>query len=72
MTIEGIKEELKHHIGDNITINYSLGRNKHEIYHVCIKELYNHIFLVKTKDNIIKSFSYSDVISKTIRINYKV
>lgn len=70
MTIEGVKKELQNHIGDMITINYSLGRNKYETYDVCIKELYNHIFLVKTGENMVKSFSYSDVITKTIRIHY--
>lgn len=72
MTIETVKKQLNDHLGDQVTICYNLGRNKYEKYDVFIKELYNHIFLVKTKDNIIKSFSYSDVISKTIRINYKV
>lgn len=70
MTVEGVKKELKDHIGDKITINYSLGRNKYETYHVHIKEIYNHIFVVKTDENVVKSFSYSDVISKTIRIHY--
>lgn len=70
MTIEGVKKELENHVGDIITINYSLGRNKYETYDVCIKEIYNRIFLVKTEENIVKSFSYSDVINKTIRIHY--
>lgn len=72
MTIERVKEELKNHIGDTVTINYNLGRNKYESYDVKIKELYNYIFLVqmRTNEDIIKSFSYSDVITKTIRIDY--
>lgn len=44
MTIDTVKRELKEHIGDVVTINCSLGRNKYETYHVEIKELYNHIF----------------------------
>lgn len=73
MTIENVKKELNNHIGDRVTIKYNLGRNKYEKYDVFIKELYNHIFLVElsTEENkIIKSFSYSDVITKTIKIDY--
>ena len=70
MTIDMIKEKLNNHLGSKITIKYNLGRNKYEKYDVTLKELYNHVFLVELDNEIIKSFSYSDVISKTIKINY--
>ena len=73
MTINQIKNELNNHIGKKATIKYNLGRNKYEKYNVIIKELYNNIFLVEMNesDNIItKSFSYTDVITKTIKIDY--
>ena len=73
MTIESVKKELNNHVGDIVTIKYNLGRNKYEKYDVLIKELYNHIFLVEAGTNenkIIKSFSYSDIITKTIKIDY--
>ena len=71
MTKSEIMEKLNNHIGSYVTIKYNLGRNKYEKYHVKIKELYNNIFLVELKDdNIIKSFSYNDVITKTIKIDY--
>lgn len=72
MTIEKIKEELSSHIGDIVTINYDLGRNKYESYDGRIKELYKHIFIVEihSQNDFIKSFSYSDVITKTIRIDF--
>ncbi len=74
MTIDGVKQTLQNHIGDVVTINYNLGRNKYESYDVKIKELYQHIFLVEVESNqsVIKSFSYSDVITKTIRIDFGV
>ena len=73
ITVNNIKEELNKHIGDVVTIKYNLGRNKVEKYNVKIKKLYDHVFTVelnrlKTKE--IKSFSYSDVITKTIKIDY--
>ena len=70
MTLSKIKEELYNHKGMEATIKCDLGRNKYEVYDVTIKDLYKHIFLVKLKNNEIKSFSYSDIITKTIRINY--
>lgn len=70
MTVDYVKKELQNHIGDTVTIKYSLGRNKYEEYDGKIKELYKHIFLIKTGKSGVKSFSYSDVITKTIRIEY--
>ena len=69
MTISKIKKELLEHLGDAVSIKYSLGRNKYEEYEAIIKELYDYVFLVEC-DNVIKSFSYTDVITKTIRIDY--
>lgn len=72
MTIEEIKQDLQEHIGHDALIKYSLGRNKYESYRVTIKELYDYVFLVelKKKEKRVKSFSYVDVITKTIKIDY--
>lgn len=73
MTIEEIRSELSNHIGDQVTIKYNLGRNKYEKYQVEIKELYNNVFLVELHTDTspeIKSFSYADIITKTIKIDY--
>ena len=72
MTIENIRKELSTHIGKDVIIKYNLGRNKVEKYHVKIKELYNYVFLVELNNNFneVKSFSYSDIITKTIKIDY--
>ncbi len=72
--ITKIKEELNHHLGEVVTLNYNLGRNKYETYEVVIKELYHNIFTVQMNNdqNIIKSFSYSDIITKTIKIEYEI
>ena len=69
MTISSIKKEMLEHLGDIVSIKYSLGRNKYEEYDAKIKELYDYIFLVDT-DLGVKSFSYIDVITKVIRIKY--
>lgn len=71
MTPEKIKDELNNYLGKKIKIKYNLGRNKFEEYEAIIKELYNHIFIVELNENnntFFKSFSYIDVITKTIRL----
>ena len=69
MTISKVKRELLEHLGEVVLIKYNLGRNKYEEYEATIKELYDYVFLVEC-DNVVKSFSYIDVITKVIRIDY--
>ena len=73
MKLDEIKTKLNNYVGKSVLIKYNLGRNKYEEYEVKIKELYNNVFLVELENNInkeIKSFSYNDVITKTIKINF--
>lgn len=68
--IDKIKKELNDHLGKKVIIKYNLGRNKFEEYDVVIDTLYDHVFTVKLDDKFVKSFSYSDIITKTIKINF--
>ncbi len=68
--IEKIRGKLDNYIGKEITIKYNLGRNKFEKYSAIIKELYDNVFIVETKNNSTKSFSYIDVITQTVKISY--
>jgi len=68
--INKIRSKLNEHIGKEVTIKYNLGRNKFESYHVKIKETYDNVFLVELQTNEKKSFSYSDIINNTIKIDY--
>lgn len=72
MNIEKVKNELENHLGEVATIKYHLGRNKYEEYNVKIKETYNRVFLVELEDEDkkVKSFSYSDIITRTLRIKF--
>lgn len=65
-----IRGKLNDYIGEEVTIKYNLGRNKYEKYKVIIKELYENVFLVELNNNCKKSFTYTDVITKTIKIDY--
>ena len=65
-----IRSKLNDYIGKEAVIKYNLGRNKFEQYHVTIKELYDYVFLVELNGSEKKSFSYSDVLTNTIKIDY--
>lgn len=68
-TVAQVKEQLNKYIGRKLILNYNLGRNKFEEYEVIIKELYNYVFIVELLDvnaPVLKSFSYTDVITKTL------
>ena len=63
-----IKNALLPLIDNKIKIKYNLGRNKYEIYEAKIVKIYNCVFLVKLNNGLIKSFSFADIITKTIKI----
>lgn len=65
-----VRGKLNDYIGEEVTIKYNLGRNKYEKYKVTIKELYENVFLVELNNNCKKSFTYTDIITKTIKIDY--
>ena len=69
MTISSVKKDLLEHIGDVVKVKYNLGRNKYEEYEAKIKELYDYVFLLDT-ENGTRSFTYIDVVTKVIRIDY--
>ncbi len=72
MNIDIIKKELEENINKTLVIKYNLGRNKIEKYNAKIKKLYNYIFTVELDNTkALKSFMYTDVITKTIKIDYK-
>ena len=73
MTLQEIKTKVNNNIGNNVTIKYNMGRNKIEKYNVKIKETYKNVFIVEIENKNkkeIKSFSYTDIITKTIKIDY--
>ncbi len=70
MTLQEIKTKVNENIGNNVTIKYNMGRNKIEKYNVKIKETYKNIFIVETNKTEIKSFTYTDIMTKTIKIDY--
>ena len=65
-----IRKILSKHLNKRVIFEYDLGRNKIETYPGIIKKLYNCVFLVEVDDvnKMVKSFSYADIITKTLKI----
>lgn len=68
MTIDKIKCNIDNKLGNSVKVIYNGSRNKKEEYYGVITEVYNYIFIIETKDNEKKSFSYCDVLTNTIEI----
>lgn len=70
MTIDKIKYSIGNRVGENVKIIYNGSRNKKEEYTGIITETYNYIFIIMMDGNEKKSFSYSDVLTNTIEMNF--
>jgi uncharacterized protein Veg len=68
MNIKNIKNYLRTKVGSNIVIIYYGSRNRKEKYNGVLYKLYGHIFAIKLYNGDVKSFSYSDILTKTIQI----
>lgn len=65
MNIDHIKNKVKEYMGYKLRIKVSLGRNKYEYYEGYIDKMHPNVFIVKT-DKGVKSFSYSDIVVKSV------
>ena len=68
MNIKNIKKYLRTKIGSNIVVIYYGSRNRKEIYKGVLCKLYMNIFIIKLVNGEIRSFSYTDILTKTIQI----
>ncbi len=67
MNINKIKASIKDLKGQRVSLIVNLGRNKEEFYEGILENIYPFLFTVKVKDQI-KSFTYSDVLTKDVII----
>jgi uncharacterized protein Veg len=64
-----IIEEIKKYEGKLISFKYNGVRNQIEEFRGTIEEIYNSVFIIRLNDKkTLKSFTYSDVINKTLQI----
>ena len=68
MNVKIIKNYLNTKVGSNIIVMYYGSRNKKEIYRGVLYKIYKNIFVIKLVNNNLKSFSYTDILTKTIQI----
>lgn len=65
MNIDKIKNKILEVKNEKLKIKVNIGRNKYEYYEGTIKDIYPNLFTILT-DKGIKSWTYSDVATKTV------
>ena len=68
MGIAQIRRYLTLKIGARIIIIYNGARNKREKYVGIVLHTYNNVFTIKGDNGSVKSFCYTDILTKTIQI----
>ena len=63
-----IKDNLESKKGKNLHFKFNGARNQKEEFNGSIEDMYNFIFTIKTDDNKIKSFTYSDILIENLEI----
>ena len=68
MNIVNIRNYLRENVGFNIIVIYRGSRNRKEVYKGVLFSVYRNVFLIKLFNGEVKSFSYSDVLTRTVHI----
>lgn len=67
MNIEKIKIMISSLKGKDVYVKVNVGRNKYEYYEGKIEDVYNNLFTVRANE-LVKSFTFSDVLTKDVRL----
>ena len=70
MTIEAIRDNIHHNVGNKVRVIHNEGRNRISRYEGRVVEVYRNIFIIMDHDNK-RSFSYHDVLTKTVKVSFK-
>lgn len=72
MNIKKIRERLEKEKGKIIHFKYNGARNQIEEFDGTIENTYNAVFIIRinTENKIIKSFTYSDILTETLEMFY--
>ena len=68
--IKKIRKEILNRKGQKVSIVVFGSRNKKDIFEGNIEDIYNNIFTVKLLTNELKSFSYTDILTNTIKLKF--
>jgi uncharacterized protein Veg len=71
-TIAAIKRDIEDHIGDKVTLKANGGRKKILINNGVIESAHPSIFVVRLDNDIQRTvtYSYSDVLTKTVQLYF--
>jgi len=70
ININDIKKSIKSHNGKKVKITINGSRNRVEEYDAIITDAYKFIFVVEKEDSSIKSFTYTDILTKSVCIDF--
>lgn len=70
--LAAIKNEIDDHVGEKVTLRANNGRRKIMVSNGTLEETYPNIFVVRLEDDTQRkvSYSYSDVLTKTVQIDF--
>ena len=68
MNIKKIRSFLKTKVGSNIIVIYRGSRNRKEKNIGVLDKIYNNVFIIRCMNGEVKSFSYVDILTKTVQI----
>ncbi len=68
MNIKLIRRYLASRIGSQVVIIYYGSRNRKERYEGIVWKIYGNIFTIRQYNGDVKSFSYIDILTRTIKI----
>ena len=68
MNLDYAKNKVKEELGINHKFIYRGARNQMDEFEGKIIKCFPSIFIIETRDNVIKSFTYNDFIIKNIKI----
>lgn len=73
-TIASIKKNIEKHIGEKVTLKANGGRKKILVNNGVIESAHPSIFVVRLENDIQRtvSYSYSDVLTKTVQLDFSL
>ena len=69
MNVDLVKEQIKAHLGKRITVSVFGLRNRKNVYEGTLVDCYSNIFVVNVMGSS-KSFTYADVITGEVKLQY--
>jgi uncharacterized protein Veg len=70
--LASIKNEIDDHVGEKVTLRANNGRRKIIVSSGVLEKTYTSIFVVRLEDDTQRTvtYSYSDVLTKTVQIDF--